>query len=174
MMWISGNTFTAVNTVYLLLGSNIEPRLDYLREAIRLLQHHCRIMATSSIYETEAWHMPEGTIAFLNAVIKINTTLTVHELLILTQQIEKTCKRNEKTQNTSRTLDIDILLFNNEVIQQEQLVVPHPRLHLRRFTLIPLCEIAAAEMHPILQKTFAELLTQCIDICEVHRYDAAL
>lgn len=171
---MSGNTFTAVNTVYLLLGSNIEPRLDYLREALRLLQTQSQIKAISSVYETEAWHMPDGTSAFLNAVIEIQTSLSAQEYLKFTQQIEKACKRSEKTQNRSRTLDIDMLLFNDEVIQQEELIVPHPRLHERRFTLIPLCELASEVLHPVMHKTFAELLAQCTDICEVRAYDAAL
>jgi 2-amino-4-hydroxy-6-hydroxymethyldihydropteridine diphosphokinase len=173
-MWHSRNTFARVNTAYLLLGSNIEPRLAYLKRALALLQEDMVILKSSSVYETEAWQMPAGTLAFLNVVIKIETACTISELLKATQHIEQACLRTEKSQNTSRTLDIDILLFNEDTVSTTELIVPHPRLHLRKFTLIPLCEIAAEKRHPQLQKTFAELLTQCTDICEVRKYDAAL
>jgi len=163
-----------VNTAFLLLGSNIEPRLDYLNKAKELLAQGVTIVKSSAVYETEAWKMPAGTTAFLNQVIEIDGTMTVSELLNFTQETERACNRADKSKNTSRTLDIDLLLFNHEIIVSPELQVPHPRLHLRRFTLLPLCEIAGDHIHPQLHQSFHHLLKQCTDICAVRRYDIAL
>lgn len=118
--------------------------------------------------------MPEGTPAFLNMVIQVDSTMTLTELFQFTQETEFRCHRTDKSKNTSRTLDIDILLFNNEIVNEQNLTIPHPRLHLRRFTLLPLCEIAGELKHPLLQVSYNSLLNQCADICAVNLYAASL
>ncbi len=139
-----------------------------------MLAQHANITDTSSIYETEAWQMPEGSEAFLNMVLRIECEVNVYGLLALTQDIERECLRTDKEKNISRTLDVDVLLFNEEIIHSRELTIPHPRLHLRRFTLMPLCEIAGENIHPLLKQSFNQILNQCTDICAVRQYAAAL
>ncbi len=141
---------------------------------MELLAQQVHIVNKSSVYETEAWQMPEGTNAFLNLVLHITYEMNVENLLDLTQTIESACQRTDKMKNASRTLDIDILLFNEDILQSEKVIIPHPRLHLRRFTLLPLCEVAGDIKHPLLKLSFKDLLNQCTDICTVSKYAAAI
>jgi 2-amino-4-hydroxy-6-hydroxymethyldihydropteridine diphosphokinase len=130
------------NYSYIALGSNIGDRLYYLREAVKMLDSHEQISvaATSSIYETE----PVGYVnqdKFLNMVIKIYTTLSPFALLDVTQKIEQTFGRKREIRWGPRTLDLDILLYNHENIETEQLIIPHPRMAERAFVIIPLLEL---------------------------------
>jgi 2-amino-4-hydroxy-6-hydroxymethyldihydropteridine diphosphokinase len=130
------------NYAYIALGSNIGNRLYYLREAVQALDNHGQISvtATSSIYETE----PVGYInqdKFLNMVVKITTALSPFALLEVTQKIEQRFGRKREIRWGPRTLDLDILLYNHENIETEQLIIPHPRMTERAFVMIPLLEI---------------------------------
>lgn len=130
------------NIVYLSLGSNIGDREKHLIDAIKLLKEdkHITLEKKSSIYETDPVGY-EDQQPFLNMVVKISTTLQPMELLNKIQHIEKVGGRKRDIRWGPRTIDVDILLFNDEKIKTERLVVPHPRMFERRFVLVPLLEI---------------------------------
>lgn len=160
-----------MSIAYLSLGSNIEARKISLIKAIRLLKAEAgMLVAESSLYETEAWEMEEGTNAFLNQVIAVDTFLSPEELMELCLTIEEENGRVRNGTVSSRTIDIDILLFD-DLIVHENLQLPHPRMHLRKFVLLPLNEIAPQLMHPVLKKNINELLQNCTDTCEVKKYE---
>jgi 2-amino-4-hydroxy-6-hydroxymethyldihydropteridine diphosphokinase len=152
-----------MNTVYLLLGSNEGNRLEWLQKAFELLSNFVGGIADcSSVYETAAWGLQEQP-SFYNLVLKIITTQNPLQLLQSIQLIEQKCGRQRNLKWGSRTLDIDILFFNKEIIETEALKVPHPFMTARRFTMVPLVEIVPHFIHPILQKTNEQLLNECID-----------
>ncbi|WP_077329995.1 2-amino-4-hydroxy-6-hydroxymethyldihydropteridine diphosphokinase [Virgibacillus siamensis] len=129
---------------FLALGTNIEPRQEHLRQAIHQLgdQNHIEIVNQSSVYET----VPVGyrdQSDFLNMVIEINTVLSPAELLDFCQSIEQSLGRKRKIRFGPRTIDLDILIYNQENRKTERLIIPHPRMHERAFVLVPLNEIAA-------------------------------
>ncbi|MDA7028355.1 2-amino-4-hydroxy-6-hydroxymethyldihydropteridine diphosphokinase [Bacillus sp. CLL-7-23] len=129
-------------TAYIALGSNIAPREVYLKKAIQLLhQHPCvTVFDISSIYETEPVGYTEQDL-FLNMVVGIKTSLSPFKLLQLMQSIENELGRTREIRWGPRTADLDILLYNRENIETEQLIIPHPRMNERLFVLIPLLEI---------------------------------
>lgn len=130
------------NYAYIALGSNIGDRFYYLREAVKMLDshEHISVVATSSIYETEpVGYVHQGK--FLNMVIKIYTSLSPFALLDVTQKIEQNFGRKREMRWGPRTLDLDILLYNHENIETEQLTIPHPRMTERAFVMIPLLEL---------------------------------
>lgn len=120
------------------------------------------IIAKSSLYETAAWGLEEQP-DFLNMAICIETALSPQELLVAIQQVELNLGRQRTLKWGQRTLDIDILFYNRDVINDPQLTIPHPLLQERRFALTPLADIAPAFIHPILNKTIAQLLEDCTD-----------
>lgn len=132
-----------MNTCYLALGSNIEPRKTYLESAIKHLhaQENITVVKESFIYETDPFGY-EDQDPFLNQVIEINTDLPPDVLLQVIQEIEQANGRERKLRWGPRTLDLDILLYNEENIQTETLVIPHPRMSERAFVLVPLKDIA--------------------------------
>ncbi|MBU5266124.1 2-amino-4-hydroxy-6-hydroxymethyldihydropteridine diphosphokinase [Virgibacillus proomii] len=139
-----------MNKVYIALGTNIEPRFNHLQEALQRLQEHKKIsiLKQSSIYETA----PVGytnQADFLNMVIQAETDCTPIELLDYCQQIEKELGRKRTIRFGPRTIDLDILLYNQENIKMERLTIPHPRMHERAFVLIPLNEIAPNTVLPL-------------------------
>jgi len=141
------------------LGSNIEPRNQYLNDAIQLLQQHknIQVVMRSSVYETE----PVGFLdqaSFLNMVVEVETTLSDLEFLDVCQSIELELGRERTFKNGPRTVDLDILLFNNENKELEKLKIPHPRLAERAFVLVPLYEIAPRLVMPTDGQTVKELL----------------
>lgn len=160
----------SVNSVILLLGSNQGDRCGYLAEAKFLLSEHAgAIAAASSIYETAAWGKTDQD-AFLNQAVIVRTELSPTQLLSATQKIEQQLGRERKVRWGSRTLDIDILFFNDEIIDSDSLKVPHPGIPDRRFALVPLGEIAAAKVHPIKHCSVSELLLRCSDPLEVREF----
>ena len=144
-------------TAYLGLGSNLGNRQDNLDKTLNLLSQRLRVRQVSSIYDTE----PVGNVnqpRFLNSVCQVHTTLTPTELLALAKGIELKLGRAPGKSNTPRPIDIDILFYDDQVIETPELVIPHPRLAERAFVLIPLDEIAPDLVHPVSGKTIRELL----------------
>jgi 2-amino-4-hydroxy-6-hydroxymethyldihydropteridine diphosphokinase len=161
------------NQAYLLLGSNLGERMAFLRQARQGLEScGIQIGKTSGIYRSTAWGI-DNQPDFLNQVLEIFTDKTAVELLAITQKIEKEAGRKRDFLYQARTLDIDLLYFNSEVINRQTLTIPHPQLHKRRFTLIPLVEIAPDFVHPVFQLNNSALLTQCTDAGEVWKQEAA-
>jgi 2-amino-4-hydroxy-6-hydroxymethyldihydropteridine diphosphokinase len=156
---------------YILLGSNLGNRTRHLQQARTLLAADCgSMMVESSIYESPPWGF-DADQTFLNQVIKIETELTPSELLAKLLAIEKQMGRERYGSGyASRLIDIDILYYESMVLNEPLLSIPHPRLHLRRFTLLPLVEIAAEFVHPLLKLTNAELLKKTVDLSEVKPY----
>lgn len=129
-------------TAYIALGSNIESKLDYLQQAIEQLHAHDSVTVTqeSSVYDTA----PVGYLEqdnFLNMVVEVETSLESISLLDLCQEIEANLKRVRQFKDGPRTIDLDIILYGDELIENDRLQVPHPRMHLRGFVLFPLAEI---------------------------------
>lgn len=145
--------------VYLGLGTNIGNRRGNLVKAAALLAERVGdILALSGFMETEPWGF-ESENLFLNAAIKMETPLTPDELLSATQAIEREMGREKKSDGSyhDRVIDIDILLYDNRVIEHPGLIVPHPLMQERLFVMAPLAEIAPFERHPLLGQTFIEL-----------------
>lgn len=160
---------------YLLLGSNIGNKIANLNSAVaQLLEARVIIKQISPIYQTKAW----GNVNqddFYNVVVKIETALEATALLNLLLAIElKIGRVRGEEQWLPRIIDMDILYFNDEIIKLPQLVVPHPYLSQRRFTLIPLNDIAPHYKHPQLNLTNKELLQKCTDTSEVWRTNHTL
>jgi len=150
--------------VFLGIGTNLGNREYYLDRALEAIGASAgEVSAVSRIYETEPWGFKSKN-KFLNMAVRINTDLEPEELLHTVLEIEKQLGRKRKTKRySSRTVDIDILLYGDRVIMEQCLQVPHPKLGQRRFVLVPLCDIAAEMVHPVLMKTFARLLEECAD-----------
>ncbi|HET8573666.1 MAG TPA: 2-amino-4-hydroxy-6-hydroxymethyldihydropteridine diphosphokinase [Edaphocola sp.] len=150
-------------SAFLLLGSNEGNRLQLLSEACTLVRQHAGMICRSSrIYETEAWGK-EGLPPHLNQAINVETDLEPLELLTELQHIETVLGRERKEKWGIRKMDIDIIYFENFIIQRPQLQIPHPLMQLRRFVLVPLAEIAPEFRHPVLLKTNCELLDDLQD-----------
>ncbi|ENQ3080755.1 2-amino-4-hydroxy-6-hydroxymethyldihydropteridine diphosphokinase [Bacillus multifaciens] len=130
------------NVVYIALGSNMGDRYTYLLQAIELLRSHpgMEVEDVSSVYETDPVGYTEQD-QFLNLVIKISTNLLPQELLMVTQKVEDELGRKREVKWGPRTIDLDILLYNHENIEAENLVVPHPRMFERAFVIVPLMEV---------------------------------
>jgi 2-amino-4-hydroxy-6-hydroxymethyldihydropteridine diphosphokinase len=153
---------------YILLGSNLGDRTQHLQQARAMLELNCgKLLRESSIYESPPWGF-DAEQSFLNQVLKIETDQSPAELLTRLLSIEKQMgrERNGSTYS-SRIIDLDILYYESLVLNEPLLSIPHPRLHLRRFTLLPLAEIAADFVHPLLKLTNAELLKKTVDFSEV-------
>jgi 2-amino-4-hydroxy-6-hydroxymethyldihydropteridine diphosphokinase len=158
-----------MNRAFLLIGGNIGDRLSSLRLARLLLAQKCgSIISSSDVYETAAWGNIDQS-SFLNQAIELETSLAADELLACALKAEQRMGRERKEKYGPRIIDIDILLFNNEIIDKEQLSVPHPQLPNRRFALQCLCDIAAEVIHPVFGKTIKQLLSECVDPLEVRR-----
>ncbi len=155
------------------LGSNLGDRKAYLARARRALSHYGRLERCSSLYETEPVEVHDQP-HFLNQVVALRTWLDPVALLRACLRIERTLGRERHIPKGPRTIDLDLLLYEDEVlaIQTEdlQLILPHPRLHQRRFVLVPLCEICPDGQHPVLGKSFSQLLAELEDTAEVRPY----
>lgn len=159
-----------MNEAYLLMGGNIGNRKDYLVKAIAAIEEKCgKVIKASSIYETAAWGL-ENQNAFLNQVLQIKTSLDARELLTAILGVEEKLGRVRENKYGPRVIDIDILFFNNEVINLPGLTVPHPRMQQRRFVLVPLAEIAPEKIHPLLHHSVLQMLAECTDPLAVNKF----
>ncbi|MCO6460146.1 MAG: 2-amino-4-hydroxy-6-hydroxymethyldihydropteridine diphosphokinase [Saprospiraceae bacterium] len=155
-------------TVVISLGSNIEPRKKYLSEALAEIAGWAKgDLNTSGTYETE----PNGYVSdnyFLNMAISFQSDLTPDKLIELIGKLEKKLGRLRNADEVSdRTIDIDILFYDQLVMNEKNLTIPHPRLHLRSFILTPLLDILPDLVHPVLKKSVWELYDECKDDNEV-------
>ena len=149
--------------IYLSIGSNKGNRYSFIKEALRLIQKDIgEVILISKIYETKSWGFQSDD--FLNLCILIKSKLIPKKLISKLKKIEESVGRernNDKIE--AREIDIDILFYSDEIVNQKDLIIPHQRLHLRNFVLYPLNDIAADFIHPILLKSVNELLNECED-----------
>lgn len=158
-----------MNKVFLLIGGNIGDRLQNLNQAITGLSATCGpVIQQSAVYETAAWGKTDQA-AFLNQALVLTTSLTAQELITAILSVEEHMGRLRMEKFGPRVIDIDILFFNDEIMDEPNLTIPHPQLQNRRFVLVPLHEIAPKLVHPVLQKTIEQLLAECPDELEVSK-----
>ena len=158
------------NFAFILLGTNIGEREFHLEKATKLVNERVGVISEKSkIYQTEPWGETNQPV-FLNQVLKIIPNHSPQITLSNCLNIEKDMGRERKKHWGERNIDIDILFYNTLIINDLNLIVPHPRLHLRNFTLVPLEEIAPKFRHPILKKTMFELLELCSDDLNVFEF----
>ena len=158
-----------MNIAYLLIGGNEGDRLAYLQETTRRIQYPgSRVLRASSVYETSPWGKTDQA-AFLNQALALETSQDAPTLMKNLLATEEQLGRVRTERYGSRTIDIDILFFNGEIISLPWLTIPHPEVARRRFALEPLNEIAPDYLHPILRKTIHELLDICPDKLEVKK-----
>lgn len=155
-----------MHTIFLGLGSNQGNRLEYLQQALALLQEHVgAVVACSECIETKPVDF-DSTQVFLNAVVQMTTSLNPQTLLKTTQEIERSLGRTTKSVDlaySDRVIDIDILTYDHIIVNTPDLVLPHPRMHERMFVLAPLVQIAPEAIHPSLGLAYAELLDMMLD-----------
>ncbi len=159
-----------MNKVYLILGGNMGKRDEVMYHALRKIDRQIgKIVQQSGIYETAAWGY-ENQNPFYNCVLLLETDKLAHEVLEKVLAIENQIGRvRTEAKWQERLIDIDILFFNDSILEESDLKIPHPLLHKRKFTLIPLQEIAPDLKHPILQKTIKDLLAACEDKLEARK-----
>jgi 2-amino-4-hydroxy-6-hydroxymethyldihydropteridine diphosphokinase len=160
-----------MNKVFLLIGGNMGDRLQNLHQAIALLSAACGpIIQQSAVYETAAWGKTDQA-AFLNQALLLNTSLSARELITTVLSVEEKMKRHRIEKFGPRVIDIDIMFYNEEVIDEPNLIIPHPQLQNRRFALVPLNELAPKLVHPVLNKTLEQLLLECKDELAVIKFE---
>ena len=149
--------------IYLSIGSNKGNRYSFIKEALRLIRKDIgKVILMSKIYETKSWGFQSDD--FLNICIMIKSELLPAELLNKLKNIEDRIGRiRNSTKILAREIDIDILFYSDKIVDDVDLIIPHPRLHLRNFVLYPLNDIASDFIHPILLKPINELLEECED-----------
>lgn len=161
-----------METCYILFGSNLGDKNGIFDQACLYINNRCgRVVKVSTAYESEPWGF-EAKEWFLNRVIVVETMMAPKDLMGQLLEIEHELGRErhpEKEGYTSRTADLDILYFGDRIILTDILTVPHPRLHRRRFALLPMCEVAPNLVHPALGLTQAELLARCPDTLMVRK-----
>ncbi|MGL4598476.1 MAG: 2-amino-4-hydroxy-6-hydroxymethyldihydropteridine diphosphokinase [Bacteroidia bacterium] len=158
--------------IFIGLGTNLGDRAGNLKRVIRLIEDVSGIwvIAISSCYETSAWGKIDQP-DFLNQVLELKTSLKPNALLDELLRIEREMGRIRTEHWGPRIIDLDILLWDQEIVALEQLKIPHPYLHERIFVLQPLADLAGTVKHPVLKKTIADLLAACPDSTTLKRYD---
>jgi len=160
-----------VKKAYLSLGSNLGDRLINLKHALKLIDKRIgNINALSSVFETEPWNA-DGLFSFYNVVLCINTSVSPMQLLQLCKNIEiemgQTSKKRINGSYSNRIIDIDIVALDDEVINQNELIIPHQHMHQRKFVLMPLNQIDSRWKHPVSKKNILELISECKDESQV-------
>ena len=159
-----------MNGIYLIIGGNMGERESNLQKCKSLIINALGdIISESAVYETAAWGKTNQP-SFLNQVFFLESNLNPHQILATCLAIESQMGRVRHEKWEARKIDIDILLFNDEVIDEEDLSIPHPHMKNRRFVLKPLADIAPNVVHPVYNKTIMELLENCPDTLEVTRF----
>jgi 2-amino-4-hydroxy-6-hydroxymethyldihydropteridine diphosphokinase len=161
--------------VFLGLGTNLGDREANLRTAVgNIIENIGRVVSLSSVYETEPWGFRTKDL-FLNMVAEVETKLKPSGLLGRMLMIEAKMGRLRSGKGySSRIIDLDILLYGEEILDSKSIVIPHPKLHERRFVLVPLCEIAPDLIHPVLKKDIKTLLRECKDKGVVRWHDCTI
>ena len=160
-----------MNKVYLHTGTNIGDRTANLLQANTLIKSRIGdILQASRIYQTAAWGI-EDQPDFLNQALLVESKLSAREILLAIAKIEQEMGRIRVVRWGERLIDIDILFFNDEIIQEEDLQIPHPELQNRNFVLRPLMDFASALMHPVLGQTITDLWQECQDPLEASIYE---
>ncbi len=161
----------ALAKAYVCLGSNLGDRLQYLKRAIKKIEESNKISIKkiSSVYESEPMGY-ENQRWFLNLVLEVKTSLDPFPLLEHLLAIEDQMGRKREEKCGPRNIDIDLLLYDKRIVDSNRLTIPHPRMHQRRFVLIPLAQIAPRLLHPVLKKSVDELLENCEDKSAVRLY----
>jgi len=160
------------NKVYLLAGGNLQNTVEKYQRLFALLENHIgEIILSSGFYLSEAWGY-KSEYPFINLAICLHTKLSPEEVLQKTQHIERLMGRDMKSQKTyaDRSMDIDIIFYNDLIWQTDSLQIPHPRMQERLFVLYPLCEIASEIIHPVLGKSIQQLKDSCKDTSEVKKF----
>lgn len=158
-----------MNKVYLLIGGNMGDRMANLDIALNLMESNLgKITLLSSKYETAAWGFTEQP-HFLNQAVLLQTDLLANDLMLAILNIEKSMGRERSIPLGPRIIDIDIIYFNEEIIDNISVTIPHPKMTARRFVLLPLVEIAPDYIHPILLKSNSVLLKECGDSLAVNK-----
>lgn len=156
-----------MNTAHLLLGANLGDPVQQIHAAVALIAEFLgEVITQSALYRSSAWGVSDQP-DFYNQVLILHTAHSAEETLTICQSIENKLGRVRLQKWGARVMDIDILYFNNETIRSQHLQVPHPYLHLRRFTLLPLCEVAPQYIHPVMGISNFDLLEQCPDTLPV-------
>lgn len=149
-----------MSIIHIGIGSNLGDRQENCLEAVRRLeQHGVPVLKRSSMIETEPWGVTDQP-HFINLAIEIETDLSPEELLLLLKSMEKAMGREKTAHWGPRVIDLDILFYDDRIIDSADLQIPHPHLHERDFVLLPLMEIAPEKIHPVLKKKISELKTQ--------------
>jgi 2-amino-4-hydroxy-6-hydroxymethyldihydropteridine diphosphokinase len=158
-------------TVFIGFGSNVGDRVDFCDRAVTLLSllPHSQVTGVSLLYETEPVydHAQPGDGWFLNGVVQLDTDVTPRSLMMVLREIERSLGRDDDNRSGPRTIDLDILFYGQRIINEPDFVVPHPRLHQRRFVLMPLSELDPLWMHPTRHRTINQLLAEVKDQSEV-------
>jgi 2-amino-4-hydroxy-6-hydroxymethyldihydropteridine diphosphokinase len=155
------------NTAYLLTGSNMGDREAHLNQAKALIEKHIgTVKETSRLYETQAWGKTDQP-NFYNQAIAVETTQFPQQVLKNILKIEQEMGRIRTEKWEERVIDIDILLFNEEIVEDDNLKIPHPHLHERNFALVPLMDVAGEVMHPVLNLPVEEIYFECLDTLDV-------
>ena len=163
----------ALESVFILIGSNLGERKRLVNQACKMMEERCGVLISKSkLYESEPWGF-EAEHWFLNQVVRIDTVLSPDELMKTQLSIEKELGRDRSVPHegyVSRSIDLDILYYGEEIVDTEMVAAPHPRLQERRFVLVPLCDVAPCLVHPLLRKTNRQLLEECQDKGKVNIY----
>jgi len=159
-----------MNSAFISIGSNLGDKIGNCKTAIEEIAAFAKIVKVSSLYETDPVDYEEQP-NFINCAAEIRTDFSPHKLLTNLNLIEEKLGRVRTEKWGPRTIDLDIIFYDNQVIKDDNLIIPHPRAHLRRFVLEPICEIAPEFIHPLLKITVTELLNKLEDNKEVVKLD---
>ncbi len=165
----------SIDTVFIAFGSNQGNRQEFCDRAIALMKllPHSKLIGVSSYYETEPVDMEgdQDNMWFYNGVVRIETQLQPEHLLVICQETECSLGRDPDVRNGSRTIDLDLLFFGQQIIDTSRLTIPHPHLHQRRFVLMPMAELDPEWVHPQQRQTIQSLLNNLTDTHQVRKLD---